>query len=220
LIPLADGATSVGVVTWPHYLKTRKKRSLEQFFRETIALCAPLNEKMVNARLISPVEATGNYSYSCDRTHGSNYLLLGDAYAFIDPVFSSGVMLAMQSGFVGAETVDTALRRPHRKAAALRNYDRSMRLGPKYFSWFIYRITNPTLRDMFMGPRPVFRMKEALLSVLAGDIYGSTPFRGPLRIFKGIYYLISAFNIRRTIDAWRTRRFRLRQLGKSGDSLA
>ena len=47
-------------------------------------------------------EATGNFSYACDRTHGANYLLLGDAYAFIDPVFSSGVMLAMQSGFVGA----------------------------------------------------------------------------------------------------------------------
>ncbi len=95
-IPLADGATSVGAVAWPYYLKTRNKKPLEQFLLETIALCAPLSERLQHAQLISPVEATGNFSYVCDRTHGSNYLLLGDAYTFIDPVFSSGVMLAMQ----------------------------------------------------------------------------------------------------------------------------
>ena len=54
------------------------------------------------------VEATGNFSYACDRTHGPGYLLLGDAYAFIDPVFSSGVLLAMNSAFVGAEAVDAS----------------------------------------------------------------------------------------------------------------
>ena len=215
LIPLADGATSVGAVTWPYYLKTRKGKSLEEFFEETVALCAPLRERMRDARLVSPVEATGNYSYDCDRTHGDNYLLLGDAYAFIDPVFSSGVMLAMQSAFVGADTVDTVLRQPRRKARALKKFDHSMRVGPRYFSWFIYRITNPTLRDMFMGPRPAFRMKEALLSVLAGDIYGRTPFQGPLRIFKGIYYVISILNFRRTLHAWHARHDRLRHSGDS-----
>ena len=85
---------------------------LDQFLRETIALCAPLHQRLQHAQLVSPVEATGNFSYVCDRTHGGNYLLLGDAYTFIDPVFSSGVMLAMQSAFVGADTVDTCLRHP------------------------------------------------------------------------------------------------------------
>jgi flavin-dependent dehydrogenase len=47
-----------------------------------------------------------------ERNHGSNYLMLGDAFAFIDPVFSSGVMLAMNSGFAGAEAIDTCLSRP------------------------------------------------------------------------------------------------------------
>jgi len=217
-IPLLDGATSVGAVTWPYYLRTRNKKPLDQFFQETIALCAPLHEQMAHAQLITPVEATGNYSYECDRTHGANYLLLGDAYTFVDPVFSTGVMLAMHSGFVGADTVDTCLHRPHQKAAALKKFDQSMRRGPKQFSWFIYRITNPTLRDMFMGPRPVFHVKEALLSVLAGDIYGNTPFQRPLRIFKGIYYMVSVLNIRRTFKAWRTRKYNLNHPGSSSDS--
>ena len=90
---------------------------MREFFLDLIALCPALAARLEDAELVSDVEATGNFSYACDRSHGANYLLLGDAYAFIDPVFSSGVLLAMQSGFPGAEAVDTCLRQP---AAALR----------------------------------------------------------------------------------------------------
>ncbi|MEK6664783.1 MAG: NAD(P)/FAD-dependent oxidoreductase [Pseudomonadota bacterium] len=215
-IPLADGTTSVGAVTWPYYLKTRNQKSLEQFLQETIALCPPLNKLLQNAQLTSPVEATGNFSYVCDRTHGSNYLLLGDAYTFIDPVFSSGVMLAMHSAFIGADTVDTCLRHPQQAAAALKKFDHMMRIGPKEFSWFIYRVTNPTLRNMFMGPRNIFRVQEALLSVLAGDVFGKTPIRRPLLFFKGLYYAASLLNFRRTVKAWRMRKHNIRVVDETG----
>jgi flavin-dependent dehydrogenase len=218
-IPLSGGITSVGAVTWPYYLKTRKARSLEQFLRDTIALCAPLNERLQHAQLASPVEATGNYSYACDRSHGGNYLLLGDAYTFIDPVFSSGVMLAMHSAFVGADTVDTCLRRPQQAAAALKKFDHTMRIGPKAYTWFIYRVTNPTLRNMFMGPRNIFRVKEALLSVLAGDVFGKTPTRMPLLAFKGFYYAASLFNLGRTIKAGRTRKHNIRVADETGAAM-
>ena len=219
LIPLAGGTASVGAVIWPYYLKTRNKKSLERFFQETIALCAPLSERLKHAHLTSPVEATGNYSYICDRNHGGNYLLLGDAYTFIDPVFSSGVMLAMQSAFAGADTVDTCLRHPQRAAAALKKFDHTMRLGPKAFSWFIYRVTNPTMRNMFMEPRNIFRVKEALLSVLAGDVYGKTPIRGPLLLFKGLYYATSLLNFRRTLKAWRARQRNIRVVDEIGAAM-
>ncbi|MDD4929325.1 MAG: NAD(P)/FAD-dependent oxidoreductase [Gallionella sp.] len=215
-IPLTDGTTSVGAVTWPYYLKTRHDKSLEQFLAETIALCAPLSERLKDAQLASPVEATGNFSYMCDRTHGQNYLLLGDAYAFIDPVFSSGVMMAMQSAFAGADAVDTCLSHPERASVALKKFDSTMKLGPEEFSWFIYRVTNPTLRNMFMEPRNIFRVKEALLSVLAGDIYGKTPIRRPLIIFKGIYYAASWLNFRRTFNAWRMRKHNIRVVDETG----
>jgi flavin-dependent dehydrogenase len=218
-IPLADGATSVGAVVWPYYLKTRKTKSLEQFFQETIALCVPLHARLQQARLISPVEATGNYSYVCDRTHGSNYLLLGDAYTFIDPVFSSGVMLAMQSAFVGADTVDTCLREPKQTAAALKKFDKAMRVGPRIFSWFIYRVTNPTLRNMFMEPRNFFRVQEALLSVLAGDVFGKTRIGAPLLIFKGFYYAGSIANFGRTLKAWRMRKNNIQPTDQPGATI-
>lgn len=220
LIPLAGGVTSVGAVAWPYYFKARKGKSLTEFFHETIALCAPLHERLRNAQRVTPVEATGNYSYVCDHSYGKNYLLLGDAYTFIDPVFSSGVMLAMKSAFVGADTVDTCLRHPERAAAALKSFDRFMHAGPKMYSWFIYRVTNPALRDMFMGPRNTFRAKEAFLSVMAGDIYGNTRIRGPLLFFKAVYYAICLFNFRRTLKVGRARRHNIRPVDEAGAAIS
>jgi flavin-dependent dehydrogenase len=208
-IPLADGTTSIGVVTWPHRMKMRKT-SVKEFFLEQIALCPAMAMRLKDAQLVSDVEATGNFSYSCDHSHGDTYLLLGDAYAFVDPVFSSGVMLAMKSGFEGADAIDTCLRQPAKSAAALKRFDKVMKHGPKEFSWFIYRVTNPTMRDLFMGPSNRFRVQEALLSVLAGDIYGKTPIWGSLRILKAIYYLASLANLKRTLLAWKHRKFNIR----------
>ncbi|MGO9514210.1 MAG: NAD(P)/FAD-dependent oxidoreductase [Steroidobacteraceae bacterium] len=210
-IPLADGATSVGAVVWPHYMKTRDV-GLREFFLSTIALCPPLAARLSEAEICLQVEATGNYSYACDHTHGANYLLVGDAYAFIDPVFSSGVMLAMNSAAAAAQTIDICRKHPARAAQALKRFDRLMRHGPKQFSWFIYRVTNPTMRELFLGPRNVLRMQEALLSVLAGDIFGRTPIWASLRAFKILYYVLSFANLGRSIRAARSRAANIRTL--------
>ena len=209
LIPLADGTTSIGAVVWPYYLRSRTK-PVKDFFMDTVAMCPALAERLAHATLSSEVEATGNFAYACDRTYGPNYLLIGDAFAFIDPVFSSGVMLAMQGGFVGADTVDTCLREPAKASTALAHFDQQVRMGPKEFSWFIYRMTNPTMRDMFMAPSNVWRVKEALLSMLAGDIYGKTPIWRSLRALKAIFYIGSAFNFKRSLKAMRLRKANIR----------
>jgi flavin-dependent dehydrogenase len=209
LIPLADGATSIGAVVWPYFLKRRTK-PVKDFFLDTIAMCQALSERLAQATMTSEVAATGNFSYACGRTHGPNYLLIGDAFSFIDPVFSSGVMLAMQGGFVGADTVDVCLRQPRQAGSALKKFDRAMRIGPNVFSWFIYRVANPTMRDMFMAPRNIWHTKEAVLSVLAGDVFGKTPTRIPLLAFKGIYYAASLLNFRRALASWRMRKHNIR----------
>lgn len=216
LIPLSDGITSIGATTWPYYMKTRGDRSVEQFFFDTIALCPPLVERLQGAELVTEVEGTGNFSYSCGPSHGPNHVLLGDAYAFIDPVFSSGVFLAMNSAFAGADAIDTHLRHPERSAAAFAHFDKVMRHGPREFSWFIYRVTNPTMRDLFMRPSNSLRMKEALLSMLAGDIYGKTPIWRSLIALKAIYYFVSLVNLRRTVSAWRRRRSNILAVDDAG----
>jgi flavin-dependent dehydrogenase len=203
-IPLADGASSVGAVVRPAYMKERHI-PLAEFFLETIANCAPLAARLRQAQLSSPVEATGNYSYSATHSCGERYLMVGDAYAFIDPVFSSGVWLAMNSAAAAADAIDTCLRRPAGARKALREFDCVTRRGPRVFSWFIYRISSPAMRDLFMNPRELLGVKRAVLSVLAGDIFGKTPIWKSLRIFKAIYLLELVFNFRRTLGGLRQR---------------
>ena len=215
-IPLADGATSIGAVVWPYYMK-RRSGTLREFFLATVALCPPLADRLRTATLISEVEATGNYAYACDHSHGANYLLVGDAYTFVDPVFSSGVMLAMNSAVAAADTIHTCRTEPSRARAALKEFDRVSRHGPKQFSWFIYRVSHPTMRELFLDPRNVLRMEEALLSLLAGDIFGRTPIWGRLRLFKAMYYLLAVAKFARSVKAWRLRSANIRiQTGTTG----
>ena len=208
MIPFKDGTMSVGAVCWPYYLDARKV-STEQFLRDTIALCPPAAARMTNAELVSPVTATGNYSYKADRIAGKGYLLVGDAFAFIDPVFSSGVLLAMNGGLHGAEVVDKILNDPTCEAREIRRFNRIVRSGIDYFSWFIYRITQPAMRSMFMSPRNTFRMEEGILSLLAGDLFRDTPVRYPLFMFKVTYRLAFLLNLRDNMAARRRRRLSL-----------
>lgn len=209
VIPLPGDITSVGAVVWPYYMKTRSK-PVNEFLTDTIALCPQLAARLAGAERVTEAEATGNYSYACDRTHGPGYLLLGDAYAFIDPVFSSGVMLAMNSAFVGVDAVDACLRRPAEARRALARFDRLTRRGPREFSWFIYRVTHPVMRELFMGPRNFLRVKEALLALLSGDVFGKSPIGPSLLAFKALFYLMSLASLRSTLRAWRRRRENIR----------
>jgi flavin-dependent dehydrogenase len=208
-IPLQRGVSSIGVVCWPYFLKTRRG-SLEQFFEETVALCPPLAERLRDARRVTPVTATGNYSYRASRSHGPNFLMIGDAFAFVDPVFSSGVYLAMAGAFAGADVVDTCLRDPVAAPRAVRAYERRVRTGLRLFSWFIYRLTKPAMRDLLMTPRNVLGVVGGVISLLAGDIYDSRSVRWRIRLFQLIYYLKSLAAPGQSVAAVRRRRENIR----------
>jgi flavin-dependent dehydrogenase len=209
-IPLLDGTTSVGAVCWPYYMKLRKTDPTTFFF-DTIASAPELAERLRDAKLTHGVTATGNFSYQADRMHGDRYIMIGDAFAFIDPVLSSGVLLAMNSAFLGADAVDASLRNAAQVPALLRKFDRSVRSGLGGFTWFIYRMTQPSIRDMFMHPGNRLRMQEAVLSLLAGDLIRRAPIGWSLRAFKSLYYLLNLVHPRRSLAAWRHRRRTLRE---------
>jgi len=204
-IPLRDGITSVGAVCTPQYMKTRRTDPAA-FLHDTIALCPALAERLRDARLVNDVTATGNYSYQAERMVGERYIMVGDAFAFVDPVFSSGVMLGMNSAFLGAEAVDAWLRDPHAAEALMRRFDREVRHGVRSFSWFIYRMTGPGIRALFMQPNNRLRMREAVVSLLAGDLFRGTPIRPSLTAFKAVYYVTSLLSARTSLAAWRERR--------------
>jgi len=203
-IPLKDGTTSVGAVCHPRYLRERSKE-VEDFFLETIALCPALQERLSEATLIEPVTATGNYSYQSRKMHGDNFLLIGDAFAFIDPVFSSGVHLALHGAFKGAEVIDRILHHPKQAKKELAQLEASVWKGLGVFSWFIYRVTTPAIRDLFIHPRNLFGVRSAVISILAGDLFGATSIQKQILIFKVIYALKTLFSPRTSFLAFRNR---------------
>jgi len=172
MIPLRDGIMSVGAVCHPEYLRQRNG-PVEKFLWRTIALQPEVQARMRDARLLGEARATGNFSYEATRMYGprgQNWLL---------PVFSSGVHLAMSSAFSAAETLDACLASPERRDALLAAHRRRMLRGLRTFSWLIHRFNSLPMRRLFMAPRNDFRMKEAIISLLAGDVFRDTPIHGP-----------------------------------------
>jgi flavin-dependent dehydrogenase len=207
-IPLLDGTTSVGAVAHPGYFKdNRKGASLNDFLMQTIALAPKLAERLKDATLLEPATTTGNYAYDSKICRGEKFVMIGDAYAFVDPMFSSGVYLAMNSAFESAVAVDHWLKGEMPMAEKqFRRLEKMMKHGPKMFSWFIYRITSPAIRKIFMQPRNVWRMQEALLSILAGDLFRNTPVWPRLMGFKFIYYCSCISILPQAIKTWAWRR--------------
>ena len=187
IIPLRDGVTSVGAVCKPEYLQQRHS-SQTDFLIETLRHCPGAWERLKNADPVMPAQATGNYSYASNRHTGDGFALIGDAYAFVDPVFSSGVYLAMSSAAQIVPVVEYWLRGDVRGyARAARKYRVAINRGISTFSWFIYRFTTAEMVNLFGDPRNTFKIEQAVISMLAGDVYASADIRLRLMIFKTIY---------------------------------
>lgn len=204
MIPLAGGITSIGAVARPSYFQNRNESS-EQILLSSLALNPAAFRRLGDAKMMIPATATGNYSYMCRSMYGDGYLMVGDAFAFVDPVFSSGVYLAMQSALTGSEAIDAWLRDPRKGQVLLRRHDKLVRRAIRNYTWFIRRINKPALQRLFMGPRNARRIEAAVLSTLAGDVYGNKRLFVPLLLFKMIY-LIYNFTMSKSAPCTKERR--------------
>lgn len=214
LIPLPDDVMSIGAVCSPEYLKQRRGDS-EGFLMRTLESVAPVCRRMQRAVRVGPVHVTGNYSYRCTRMTGPGWVMVGDAYAFVDPIFSSGVFLGMNSAEMAAEAVDGALREPAREAGSQRAMERRLVRGLREFEWFIYRFTTPVMKHLFANPRNVWQVEQAVISMLAGDVFDHPAVLRRLRVFRVVYALTSLrFSLAR-LRGWRARR----RAGFAGDTL-
>lgn len=217
LIPLPDDVMSIGAVCSPDHLKQRRGDG-EAFLLDTLRGMPTVWARMAGAERVAPVHATGNYSYVSTRMCGPGWTKVGDAYAFIDPIFSSGVYLAMHSAERAAAMVAAALRTPAREAALQKAMTRGFDRGLKEFSWFIYRFTTPVMRHLFANPRNVWQIEQAVISMLAGDVFDNPAVVRRLRAFRLIYLITAAGMAPTTLRAWWRRR-RQRRAGFSGETL-
>jgi flavin-dependent dehydrogenase len=208
MIPLPAGVMSVGAVCRPDYLKQRRGRGVE-FLRATLQLNAALWRRLEHAELIGDqVHVTGNYSYDSRQIGGPGWVLIGDAFAFIDPVFSSGVYLAMCSAEQAAQAVETALREPAAERMLLHRLEKRQRSGMRRFSFFIYRFNDPVMSRMFREPSNRLKIEQGMISMLAGDLFDTPRVLRRLQMFKLVY----AVGCLRDWRRWRAERsYRLAQ---------
>ena len=208
MIPLPGGVMSIGAVCRPEYLKQRRGRT-QDFFFETLKLHPALWKRTEKAELIdNEVRVTGNYSYDSSTIGGPGWMLVGDAFAFLDPVFSSGVYLATSCGEQAALLVDAVLGDPSREAALQRRLEKRMRRGMRRFAFFIYRFNSPVMRHLFQNPRNTLQIEQGVISMLAGDLFDSWPVWMRLQLFRLVYgvYALGHFGI-----WYREHRYRLAQ---------
>jgi flavin-dependent dehydrogenase len=123
------------------------------------------------AAQVSQVHTEANFAYRNAPVVGDRFLAVGDAVAFVDPIFSGGVHIAMQSGELAARAIDRALAAGRFEEQTFAAYERRVRRGLRPFFKFIHKYYEPAFLELFLKPRAAFGMTDAVLSVLSGGSF-------------------------------------------------
>jgi len=191
MIPLPGDVMSVGFVGNPSAFRQRRE-PLAEFFARRLQESPTVRARMTQAERIGEVMSAGNYAYRARRSWGDRWLMIGDAFGFIDPVFSSGVLLAMTAGEQGADIATAWLANPRQGAALARRTERQMRAAMDRISWLIYRINTPVLRELFLSPSNRLGMRDGVIALLAGHLRLDRRMIVPVLAFRCVYYALSA----------------------------
>ncbi|MDB6080226.1 MAG: NAD(P)/FAD-dependent oxidoreductase [Akkermansiaceae bacterium] len=169
MIPLDAEKTSIGLVqTLDHFKATGMKP--EECFEHVVATTTELQKRMAGAERVSDYAFAGDYTYRHLQNAGPRWLLIGDAAGFIDPIFSSGVMLAVKSGFLAAKQVVAADEAGQPLgAAAQARYTKEVGKMCEVFLNMIKMFYNNHAFEVFMTPQPPRGMEWAVNNLVAGN---------------------------------------------------
>ena len=193
MIPLPGDVMSIGFVGNADVFKNRRGNA-QDLYLDRLRRSPTVAARMVGAERISEMISTGNYSYRATTAHGEGWMAIGDAFAFLDPVFSSGVLLAMTSAELSVAVAETWLDNPASSRALAQRAERQMCKAMDNLGWLVYRINTPVLRAMFMSPSNALRMRDGLVAMLAGNLSIDRRLRGPVLAFKAVYYMLTALS--------------------------
>ncbi|HSZ54057.1 MAG TPA: NAD(P)/FAD-dependent oxidoreductase [Tepidisphaeraceae bacterium] len=175
LIPLDEKRTSVGLVLDPKVARTLDVPA-NCVLQWAIQRCPAVRERMKSASGIETNIVTADFSYRCRPYAGPGYFLVGDAAAFMDPIFSTGVCLAMMSGQQAAARVTRLLRGSTSPAAARRQYIRFIDGSTSVFFRLIRQYYDHSFRELFLNGTGPMKVHCAILSILAGNVFPRPPF--------------------------------------------
>jgi FADH2 O2-dependent halogenase len=166
-IPITDRITSVGVVAERETFR-KYKTEPEHYFDTYVQSNKGLAQAMANAQRVNEFKMEGDYSYSLEKFCGNGFLMIGDAARFVDPIFSSGVSVAMYSARHGAETVRAALESGELSATAFVPYERWLRAGVDIWYEFI-RLYYKLLPLFTLFIQSQYRVE--VLRLLQGEVF-------------------------------------------------
>lgn len=176
LIPIDEHRMSIGLVMGSDVTR-QAGVSANKMLGWGMARCPVVMERAAKAIGPETNHVISNFSYSCKPFAGPGYFLLGDAATFLDPIFSSGVCLGMMSGREAANHVQALLRGQTTPAAARRKYARFVKNSTSTFFRLINQYYRHSFRELFLNGTGPLQVHNAVISVLAGQIFPTIPWR-------------------------------------------
>ncbi|PYK44439.1 MAG: hypothetical protein DME53_08340, partial [Verrucomicrobia bacterium] len=186
LIPVTAERTSVGMVLDSETFR-KSKVTAEDFLEQALAEQPTIAKRMTNARRVTKVYLEADFSYRSARLYGDRWLLTGDAAGFIDPIFSSGVFLAVFSGEKCADVLNEVLDRPRKAKRLFARYERSVNRAMGVYLRFVNAWYTKEFIEVFLAPRNVLGLAPAVNAVLGGNVGNSFPIRWRMWVF---YFLV------------------------------
>jgi flavin-dependent dehydrogenase len=175
-IPMSNDMASVGAVVHARDARAYAGQP-EALFDAMVARCDAVAEHLTSAKRVTPIYLTANFAYTNAPIVGDRFLSVGDAIAFVDPIFSSGVFIAMRSGELAAQAILAAFADGRFTARRFAAYERRVWRGVAPFFKFIHKYYEPSFLDLFLQPRDRLGMVRAVLNVLSGGAFIRMPWR-------------------------------------------
>jgi flavin-dependent dehydrogenase len=188
-IPVSETMMSVGAVVPKEAHVARGAATLEEALERYVAETPAAAALLSSARRVSEVRFDADYSYESRTYAGNRWLVVGDAGAFLDPIFSTGVLLAMQSGLDAADALHAALAQGDLSRARFAAYEHRVAARYRHFRRFAIGFYDPAFRDVFFQAGNPFGIRSAVISVLAGNWRPSLATRLRLRAFFAVVKL-------------------------------
>lgn len=169
-IPLHNDVVSIGVVGHIDYLLTSRKKDAQAIFDEELTKCKALIPRLESATQLFPVKVTKEFSYKADRTAGDGWVLIGDAFGFLDPIYSSGIFLALKSGEMAADAINEAFEKNDFSAAQLGKFEAELLTGVEAIRKLVYAFYNREFSfARFLKKYPECR--KDIINILVGNVY-------------------------------------------------
>lgn len=170
-IPLRKEVTSVGFVVLAAELADLPGTSPEEKFRSMARRVPVVGEILAGGERLSPVRGIRSYGRATQKVHGDGIVLVGDAAGFLDPVFSSGLCLALGGAEVLAGVIQAALREPAREDALLDGYEASVRRAIGSMQPFVEGWYHGRLKRVLFHEHPNDWVKRRFTSILGGELW-------------------------------------------------